>query len=69
MWATLTFKILKNDISTVLHRSVVRSAADTYHQSKWVSSNPDVQETISKSDMMPSNVPRNSDSKQKNKEA
>jgi hypothetical protein len=25
---TLTFKILKKDLSTVLHRSVVRSAAD-----------------------------------------
>jgi hypothetical protein len=30
----LTFKILKNDLVTVLHRSVVRSAADTYHLSQ-----------------------------------
>jgi hypothetical protein len=28
----LTFKILKNDLVTVLHRSVVRSAADANHQ-------------------------------------
>ena len=27
----LTFKILKNDLTTVLHRSVVRSAADANH--------------------------------------
>jgi hypothetical protein len=27
----LTFKILKNDLVTVLHRSVVRSAADASH--------------------------------------
>ena len=30
----LTFKILKNDLSTVLHRSVVRSAADPGHLNK-----------------------------------
>ena len=28
----LTFKILKNDLPTVLHRSVVRSAADASHR-------------------------------------
>jgi hypothetical protein len=28
---TLTFKILKKDLSTVFHRSVVRSAADATH--------------------------------------
>ena len=33
---TLTFKILKDDLSTVLHRSVVRSAADANHQNKRV---------------------------------
>ena len=27
----LTFKILKSDLTTVLHRSVVRSAADAKH--------------------------------------
>ena len=29
----LTFKILKNDVTAVLHRSVVQSAADANHQS------------------------------------
>jgi hypothetical protein len=33
---TLTFKILKKDLSTVLHRSVVRSAADANHRNKRV---------------------------------
>jgi hypothetical protein len=61
----LTFKIVKNDISTVLHRSVVRSAADASHQNKRVSFKPDVQEMIDKLDVMPSNLPGNSHSKQK----
>jgi hypothetical protein len=43
---TLTFKILKNDLSTILHISVVRSATDTYDQNKRVSFKPDVQETL-----------------------
>jgi hypothetical protein len=33
----LTFKILKNDLVTVLQRSVVRSAADDSHRNKSVS--------------------------------
>jgi hypothetical protein len=33
----LTFKILKNDLVTVLLRIVVRSAADASHQNKRVS--------------------------------
>jgi hypothetical protein len=53
----LTFKILKNDLSTVLHQSVVRSAADANHQNKQVSFKPDVQEMINKLDVMPSNLP------------
>ena len=32
----MTFKILKNDLNTVLHRSVVRSAADANHRNKRV---------------------------------
>jgi hypothetical protein len=28
----LTLKILKNDLSTIIHRSVVRSAADASHR-------------------------------------
>jgi hypothetical protein len=59
----LTFKILKNDLSTVLHQSVVRSAADANHQNKQVSFKPDVQEMINKLDVMPSNLPGNSHSK------
>jgi hypothetical protein len=31
---TLTFKILKKDLSIVLHRRVVRSAADANHRKK-----------------------------------
>ena len=60
----LTFKILKNDLSTILHRSVVRSAADINHRNKRVSFKPDVQEMINKLDVMSCNVPRNSHSKQ-----
>jgi hypothetical protein len=44
----LKFKILKNDLSTVLHRSVVMSAADANHRNKRVSFKPDVQEMINK---------------------
>jgi hypothetical protein len=33
----LTFKILKNDMVTVLHRIVVRSAADASHRNRRVS--------------------------------
>jgi hypothetical protein len=42
----LTFKILKNDLVTVLHRSVVRSAADASHRNRRVSSKSDVQESL-----------------------
>ena len=43
---TLTFKTLKNDLITVLHRSVVRSAADVYHWNKQVLLKSDVQDTL-----------------------
>jgi hypothetical protein len=33
----LTFKILKNELVTILHRSVVRSAADASHRNRRVS--------------------------------
>jgi hypothetical protein len=39
----LTFKILKNDLVTVLHRRVVRSAADASHRNRRVSFKSDVQ--------------------------
>jgi hypothetical protein len=42
----LTFKILKNDLVTVLHRSVVRSAADASHRNRRVSFMSDVQESL-----------------------
>jgi outer membrane protease len=42
----LTFKILKNDLITVLHRSMVRSAADTSHWNRRVSFKSDVQESL-----------------------
>jgi hypothetical protein len=42
----LTFKILKNDLVTVLHRSVVRSAADASHWNRRVSFKSDVQESL-----------------------
>jgi hypothetical protein len=35
------FKILKNDLVTGLHKSVVRSAKDANHQNKSESLNPD----------------------------
>jgi hypothetical protein len=55
---TLTFKILKNDLSTVLDRSVVRSAADANHQDKRVTFKPDVQEMIEKLNVTSNDVPR-----------
>jgi hypothetical protein len=42
----MIFKILKNDLVTVLHRSMVRSAADTSHRNKRVSFKSDVQEPL-----------------------
>jgi hypothetical protein len=42
----LTFKILKNDLVTVLHRSVVRSATDPDHRKKRVSFKSNVQESL-----------------------
>jgi hypothetical protein len=62
---TLTFKILKKDLTTVLHRSVVRSAADANHRNKRVSFKPDVQEMIEKLDTTSYNAPRRNLPKQK----
>jgi hypothetical protein len=50
----LTFKILKNDLVTVLHRSVVRSAADSSHRNRRVSFRSDVQESLKLLDTKPS---------------
>jgi hypothetical protein len=51
---SLTFKILKNDLVTVLHRSVVRSAADARHRNRRVSFKSDVQESLKSLDTKPS---------------
>jgi hypothetical protein len=50
----LTFKILKNDLVTVLLRSVVRSAADASHRNRRVSFKSDVQESLKLWDTKPS---------------
>jgi hypothetical protein len=50
----LTFKILKNDLVIVLHRSVVRSTADANNQNKRVSFKADVQESLKSLDTKPS---------------
>jgi hypothetical protein len=52
----LKFKILKNDLVTVLHRSVVRSTADTNHWNRRVSFKSDVQESLQLLDTKPSFV-------------
>jgi hypothetical protein len=52
----LTFKILKNDLVTVLHRSVVRSAADASHLNIRVSFKSDVQESLKLLDTKPSST-------------
>jgi hypothetical protein len=49
----LTFKILKNDLSTVLHKSVVRSAADPMQRNKRVTFKPSTQEILEKLDTIP----------------
>jgi hypothetical protein len=53
---TLTFKVLKNDLVTVLHRSVVRSAADASHRNRRVSFKSDVQESLKSLDTKPSST-------------
>jgi hypothetical protein len=50
----LTFKILKNDLVKVLHRSVVRSAADANHRNRRVSFKSDVQKSHKLLDTKPS---------------
>ena len=55
----LTFKILKNDLTTVLHRSVVRSAADASHRNKRVQFKADAQETRKKLDTRPGITSKN----------
>jgi hypothetical protein len=45
---------LKNDLITVLHGSVVRSAADASHRNRRVSFKSDVQESLKLLDTKPS---------------
>jgi hypothetical protein len=61
----MTFKILKNDLNTILHRSVVRLAADANHRNKRVSFKSDVQDSLFKLDIKPNADFRNSQSKDK----
>jgi hypothetical protein len=49
----LTFKILKNDLVTVLHKIVVRSAAGASHRNRRVSFKSDVQESLKLLDTKP----------------
>jgi hypothetical protein len=55
----MTFKTLKNDLSTVLHRSVVRSVADSTHRNRSVTFKPDIQEVSEKLDTIPGATTRN----------
>jgi hypothetical protein len=52
----LTFNVLKNEFFTVLHGSVVRSAADTSHRNRRVSFKSDVQESLQLLDTKPTFV-------------
>jgi hypothetical protein len=52
----LAFKISKNDLVTVLNRSVVRSAADASHRNRRVSLKSDVQESLKLLDTKPSST-------------
>ena len=64
----MTFKILKIDLNTVLHRSVVRSAADANHRNKRVLFKSDVQDSLIKRNIKPSADLRHSHSKDKSRE-
>jgi hypothetical protein len=50
----LTFKILKNDLVRVLHRSVARSAANASHRNRRVSFKSEVQKSLKLLDTKPS---------------
>jgi hypothetical protein len=52
----LTFRILKNDLVTALHKCMVRSAADASHRIKRVSFKSDVQNHLKLLDTKPSFV-------------
>jgi hypothetical protein len=52
----LAFRILKNDLSNVLHRHVVRSATDAAHRNKRVTFKSNIRETLDRLDSRPSAV-------------
>ena len=56
---TLTFKDFKDDLTAVLHRSVVRSTADASHRNKRLTFKPDIQEQINKLDTKPGVTSKN----------
>jgi hypothetical protein len=56
---SLTFKILKNDLTIVLHRSVVRSEADANHMNKRVKFEPDFQGRLNQLDNGPQIISKN----------
>jgi hypothetical protein len=58
---------LKNDLVTVLHTSVVRSAADASYQNRRVSFKSDIQESLELLDTKPSNVRKDSHHKHKSR--
>jgi hypothetical protein len=64
---TLIFKSLKNDLITVLHRSVVRSAADANHRNKRATCKSDVQESLKLLHTKPSFVWKDSHHKHKSR--
>jgi hypothetical protein len=54
----LTFKILKNDLISVIHKSVVGSADDPIHRNKIVTFNLDTHEVLEKLVTIPGNTTR-----------
>jgi hypothetical protein len=52
----LTFKILKYDLSNVLHRSGVRSASYATHRNKRVTLKSDLQLTLDRLDARPTAI-------------
>jgi hypothetical protein len=63
----LTFKNLKNDLVTVLHRSLVRSAADATHRNRRVSFKSDLQESLKSLDTKPGFVWKDNHHKHKSR--
>ena len=63
----MPFKILKNDLNTVLHTRVVRSAADASHQNNRVSLKSDVKHSLIKLYVRPSVDLKNSHFKDKSR--